>query len=94
METAINNFRWESSQRARGVVFDASNKHGSGEFVVGPEALSDLVKGHQMKESDYLDAFESNADEISEAAGRYLAAGAASRGQLIVIRTEDLPSLH
>ncbi|MFV0678591.1 DUF1488 family protein [Variovorax sp. tm] len=93
METAITNFRWES-QRARGVVFDATNEHGTGEFLVGMESLADLVKGHQMKESDYLDAFESNAHEISEAAGRYLAARAVPRGQLTVIQTEDLPSLR
>lgn len=90
MSTAITGARCEQSRRGRGVRFEAESDLGKGEFLIAEEALADLEGGHRMNESDYLAAFESHADVISEAAGRFIAAGAVLLGQLVIITRDDL----
>jgi len=94
MSVAITNARWENSPRGRGVTFDAESTGGKGEFLVAAEALADLARGHDMKEADFMESFESHSQEISEAAGRHIAAGTGKRGVPTIITTEDLPSLR
>jgi hypothetical protein len=94
MATAVTNARWESSHRGRGVTFDAESEQGRGEFLVAEEALADLARGQNMTSDECVEAFESHADEISEAAGRCIAARRARRGELVILTAEDLPSIQ
>ena len=93
MATYVTRACWESSLRGTGVVFDAESQDGKAEFIIGAETLADLVGEHNLIANRCLDAFESHADEILEAAGRDLASGVAARSRLTVISADKLPSL-
>lgn len=93
MATNVTRARWESSLRGTGVVFEVESAYGKAEFIIGPETLADLMGEHDLIANQCLQAFESHADEISEAAGRDLAAGVPARGRLTIISADKLPSL-
>lgn len=57
--------------------------HGKAEFIIGHEALSDLIGEHKLIALQCLEAFKSHSDEISEWAGRELATGVAARGRAV-----------
>jgi hypothetical protein len=92
MATNVTRACWESSLRCTGVVFEAESPDGKAEFIIRAATLADLIGEHHLIANQCMKAFEAHVEEISEAAGRVLAAGVPERSRLTVISADKLSS--